>query len=164
VLRDRFDRLEDTLRMAHEMWSGDRGSGGRLEGKTVTAERLLNSPQALTRPRIPILIGGGGERKTLRLVAQYADACNIFGREPDFVRHKFAVIREHCEALGRPYEEIERTVLTGVDLSTESTAQLVDRFGALAEAGAQHIIFGVTNVDRVDQLDTLAQEVFPKLR
>ena len=163
-LRERFELLEDTLRMAHDMWSGEHGSEDRFEGTHVTAERLLNSPQALTRPHIPILIGGMGERKTLRLVAQYGDACNIFGWDPDLVRHKFAVLREHCDALGRPYDEIERTVLYGVDLSTQSTSQLVDTFGRLGEAGAQHIIFGVTNVDRVDQLDTLATEVFPQLR
>ena len=88
------------------MWSGGSGSGERFEGKQVTATRLLNSPQAISRPRVPIMIGGGGERKTLRLVAQYADACNVFGG-PERIAHKYAVLREHCERLGRPYEEIE---------------------------------------------------------
>ena len=73
------------------------------------------SPQSIGRPRIPILVGGGGARKTLRLVAQYADACNVFGRAPEFVRAKSKSSREHCERLGRPYDEIERTVLTSVE-------------------------------------------------
>ncbi len=106
-LRERFEWLEDTLQMAYGMWSGGSGSGERFEGKQVTATRLLNSPQAISRPRVPIMIGGGGERKTLRLVAQYADACNVFGG-PERIAHKYAVLREHCERLGRPYEEIER--------------------------------------------------------
>src|SRR5680860_1394806 len=112
-----------------------------MGGRQVTATHLINSPQSISRPRVPILVGGGGERKTLRLAAQYADACNIFGRSPDFVRGKFDVLREHCERVGRPYEEIERTVLTSVDLDAESPSQVVERFGGLAEAGAQHVIF-----------------------
>jgi F420-dependent oxidoreductase-like protein len=163
-LRERFELLEDTLRMAHGMFEGERGSEERFDGRHVTAARLLNSPQSLSRPRIPIMVGGGGEKKTLRLVAQYADACDIFGRDPEFVRAKFAILREHCEAVGRPYEEIERTALVGVDLSAQSTGQVVDHFGGLAEVGVQHIIMGVANVDQVDQLDTLAKEVFPQVR
>ena len=76
------------------------------------------------------MIGGGGERKTLRLVAQYADACNVFGG-PERIAHKYAVLREHCERLGRPYEEIERSTLQSVDLDRETPAQVVERFGAL---------------------------------
>jgi F420-dependent oxidoreductase-like protein len=163
-LRERFELLEDSLRMAHGMFEGERGSEERFEGTHLTARRLLNSPQSLSRPRIPIMVGGGGEKKTLRLVAQYADACNIFGRDPEFVRAKFAVLREHCEAVGRPYEEIERTALVAVDLSAQSTGQVVDHFGGLAEVGVQHIIMGVANVDQVDQLDTLAKEVFPGVK
>jgi alkanesulfonate monooxygenase len=110
------------------------------------------------------LVGGGGERKTLRLVAQYADACNIFGRSPEFVLAKLAVLREHCDRLGRPYEEIERTVLTSVDPAEEGPAATVDRFGGLAEAGAQHIIFSVRGVADVGRLERLATDVLPQLR
>jgi F420-dependent oxidoreductase-like protein len=163
-LRERFEHLEDALRMAHGMFAGERGSEERFEGQHVTATRLLNSPQSLSRPRIPIMVGGGGEKKTLRLVAQYADACNIFGRDPEFVRAKFVILREHCEAVGRPFEEIERTALVGVDLSAQSTGQVVDHFGGLVEAGVQHIIMGVAKVDQVDQLDVLAKDVFPQVK
>ncbi|MGI8830836.1 MAG: LLM class F420-dependent oxidoreductase [Candidatus Limnocylindria bacterium] len=163
-LRDRFEWLEDTLRMAHEMWSGGSGTAGRFEGAQVTATQLINSPQSISRPRVPILVGGGGERKTLRLVAQYADACNIFGRSPEFVRAKLAILREHCERLGRPYDEIEKTVLTSIDLDAESTDQVVERFGGLAEAGAQHIIFSVRGVADTSRLERIRSEVFPQLR
>lgn len=163
-LKERFERLEDTLRMAHEMWSGGSGTHGALEGHHVTATHLINSPQALSRPRVPILVGGGGEQKTLRLVAQYADACNLFGRSPEFVRGKLEVLREHCERLERPYDEIERTVLTSVDLDAESTDAVVERFGGLAEAGAQHLIFAVRGVADTTRLERIAAEVFPQLR
>jgi len=162
-LRERFEWLEETLQMAHGMWSGGSGSGERHDGRHVTATRLLNSPQSISRPRVPIMIGGGGERKTLRLVAQYADASNVFG-DPDTLRHKYAVLRAHCERLGRPYEEIERSVLKSVDFERDSPASIVDRWGALAEAGAQHVIFSVRGVSDTTHLERLGVEVFPQLR
>jgi hypothetical protein len=155
--------LEETLQMAQAMWSGGTGSGESFSGKHVTATRLLNSPQAISRPRIPIMIGGGGERKTLRLVAQYADACNVFG-DATRIAHKYAVLREHCERLGRPYDEIERSSLQSVDLQRESPEQIVERFGALGEAGAQHIIFSVRGVSDTAVLERLGAEVLPQLR
>jgi alkanesulfonate monooxygenase len=130
----------------------------------VTATHLINSPQAISRPRIPILVGGGGERKTLRLVAQYADACNLFGRSPEFIEAKFAILREHCERLGRSYDEIERTVLTSVDPDEESSDQVVERFGGLVGAGAQHLIFSVRGIADTSRLERLAADVFPQLR
>ena len=163
-LRERFEWLEDTLRMAHEMWSGGSGTGDRFDGKRLTATHLINSPQSLSRPRVPIMVGGGGERKTLRLVAQYADACNIFGRSPEFVRAKLDILREHCERVGRAYDEIERTVLTSLDPAAESSDETVERFGGLAAAGAQHIIFSVRGVADTSRLDRIAAEVFPQLR
>ncbi len=163
-LGERFEWLEDTLRMAHEMWSGGSGTHEAFEGKRVRASHLINSPQSISRPRVPILVGGGGERKTLHLVAQYADACNLFGRSPDFVRDKLAVLREHCESLGRPYDEIEKTVLTSVDPDEEATDATVERFGGLAEAGAQHIIFSVRGVADTSRLERIAAEVLPQLR
>ena len=162
-LRERFEWLEDTLQMAYGMWSDGSGSGERFEGKQVTATRLLNSPQAISRPRVPIMIGGGGERKTLRLVAQYADACNVFGG-PERITHKYAVLREHCERLGRPYDEIERSNLQSVDLDRESPDEVVDRFGQLGEAGCQHLIFSLRGVADTSKLERLGAEVFPQLR
>jgi alkanesulfonate monooxygenase SsuD/methylene tetrahydromethanopterin reductase-like flavin-dependent oxidoreductase (luciferase family) len=163
-LRERFESLEDTLRMAHEMWSGGSGTGGHFEGSRTVATHLINSPQSISRPRVPILVGGGGERKTLRLVAQYADACNLFGRSPEFVRAKLEVLREHCDRLGRPYDEIERTVLTSIDLDAETPEAVVERLGALGEAGAQHVIVSVRGVADTSRLERIGAEVLPQLR
>ena len=162
-LRDRFEMLEETLQMAEAMWSGGSGSGEAFRGKHFTATRLLNSPQAISRPRVPIMIGGGGERKTLRLVAQYADACNVFG-DASRITHKYAVLREHCERLGRSYEEIERSTLQSVDTESQSADQIVEYFGALGEAGAQHILMSVRGVSDVTKLERIGAEVLPQLR
>jgi F420-dependent oxidoreductase-like protein len=162
-LRERFEMLEETLQMAQAMWSGGTGSGEAFRGTHFTATRLLNSPQSISRPRVPIMIGGGGERKTLRLVAQYADACNVFG-DTTRIAHKYAVLREHCERLGRPYDEIERSTLQSVDLDAQSADELVERFGRLGEAGAQHILISVRGVSDVSRLERLGAEVLPQLR
>jgi F420-dependent oxidoreductase-like protein len=164
----RFELLEDTLRMAHGMWHGERGTEEPLNGQHTTATRLLSSPQSLSRPRVPILIGGGGEQKTLRLVAQYADACNVFGDGPR-IAHKYAVLRAHCERLGRDYDEIERTTNQEVSLSldgrrgSETPAQVVDRFGELADAGAQHVIFSLRGVADPGLLEVIGRDVIPQL-
>ena len=92
--------LEETLQVAHAMWAGERGTEGRHEGAHYTATRLLNSPQSLARPRVPIMIGGGGEKKTLRLVAQYADATNVFGG-PEMLRRKYDILAGALRG-GRP--------------------------------------------------------------
>jgi F420-dependent oxidoreductase-like protein len=162
-LGERFEMLEETLQIAHEMWSGDLGSEAAFAGRQFQAKRLLNSPQSLSRPRPPIMIGGGGERKTLRLVAQYADATNVFGG-PTAIHHKYEVLREHCAAIGRDPEEIERSTLQSVNLAADSPAQIVDRFGELADAGAQHVIFSVRNVADPATLETLGRDVIPQLR
>ncbi len=162
-LGERFELLEETLRIAHGMWQGERGSEEAFRGRHITATRLLNAPQSLSRPRPPIMIGGGGERKTLRLVAQYADATNVFGG-PTAIHHKYEVLREHCAAIGRDPEEIERSTLQSVNLASESPAQVVDRFGELADAGAQHVIFSLRNADDPANLETLGRAVIPQLR
>ncbi len=167
-LGERFEMLEDTLRMAHGMWSGERGTEGSIEGRRFHAGRLLNSPQSLSRPRVPIMVGGGGEKKTLRLVAQYADACNVFG-SPEGIARKYRILDEHCAAVGRDPAEIERSTLQGVNLSpdggrrAETAAQLVDRFGDLADAGAEHIIFNMPDVHDPRRIEALAP-VIPALR
>jgi F420-dependent oxidoreductase-like protein len=167
-LAERFELLEDTLRFVHGMWQGERGSEASLEGSHIRAGRLLNSPQSISRPHPPVMIGGGGERKTLRLVAQYADACNVFGG-PEAIHHKYEVLREHCETIGRDPGEIERSTLQSVRLAVgggpgESPAQVVDRFGELADAGAQHVIFGVRDPWDPRVIELLATDVLPELR
>jgi F420-dependent oxidoreductase-like protein len=162
-LGERFELLEDTLRFVHDMWQGERGTEKPFEGKHVRATRLINSPQALSRPHPPILVGGGGERKTLRLVAQYADACNVFGAPP-MLQRKFEILRQHCADVGRDPEQIERTTLQNVNLKAESPAQVVDRFGELGDAGAQHVIIGVRDVHDVSHIERIGRDVIPQLR
>jgi len=148
--KERFERLEETLQLAHQMWSGDDSA---FEGRHHQLERPLNSPPAVSMPHPRILVGGGGERKTLRLVAQYADACNIFDMGPDAVRAKYDVIRRHCEAVGRDDDDIEKTVLTRVDFAKESDDSIVDRVGRLGDVGTQHVIFGVARAWEPGSLD-----------
>ena len=162
-LGERFEMLEETLQIAHGMWTGERGSEEAFAGRQFRASRLLNSPQSLSRPRPPIMIGGGGERKTLRMVAQYADATNVFGG-PAAIHHKYEVLREHCAAIGRDPDEIERSTLQSVNLASESPAQVVDRFGELADAGAQHVILSLRNLDDPANLETFGRAVIPQLR
>ncbi|MBX6767302.1 MAG: LLM class F420-dependent oxidoreductase, partial [Actinomadura rubrobrunea] len=120
---ERFERLEETLRIAHQMWRGDESP---FEGGHYRLERPLNSPRPVRRPRPPILVGGTGEKKTLRFVAKYADACNIF--DSDELPRKLEVLREHCEREGRDYAEIEKTSLTFMR-GRPSVDQVVDTAG-----------------------------------
>jgi len=168
-LGERFEMLEEMLQITHAMWSGEQGTEAAFRGRHYQATRLLNSPQVLSRPHPPIMIGGGGEQKTLRLVAQYGDAANVFG-DPPRLAHKFAVLRAHCERLGRPYDEIERTTLQDVRLSadgagsTRSPAQVVDSFGELADAGVQHVIISLPDVHDLSRLELLGRDVIPRIR
>jgi F420-dependent oxidoreductase-like protein len=164
-LKERFEVLEETLQLALQMWAGDQKP---FEGKHLKLARPLNSPQSVQRPHPPILIGGGGEQKTLRLVAQYADACNLFARMgKEVVRHKLEVLQEHCERLGRPYVEIEKTSLDVLRLSrdgssgTLSPQAAIDYFGGLAELGIDQAIFSMPTVHDLEPFDLLASEIVP---
>jgi F420-dependent oxidoreductase-like protein len=169
--RERFERLEDTLRIADGMWAGERGTEGPMEGHHYRATRLLNVPQSISRPRVPILIGGGGERRTLRLVAQYADASNLFGDAEQLVA-KYRILARHCEEVGRDFGQIERTNMQGVGLGSrgswsrapESPDAIVERFGRLAEAGVQHVIVNFAEANDTDLIELLGSRVLPQLR
>ena len=145
-LGERFERLEETLQIAHQMWSGEVAP---YRGKHYQLAETLCRPMPLSTPHPPILIGGGGEQKTLRLVARYGDACNVFAHDLDQVRHKLEVLRGHCEAEGRSYAAIEKTTLglppvtrDGRDGTLTPTAA-VDRLGKLAELGVDHHLVGM---------------------
>ena len=114
-ITERFERLEETLQIANQMWSGETAP---YEGKHYQLAEPINSPQPLSQPHPPILIGGGGEKKTLRLVAQYADACNLFASAARQLGHKLDVLKRHCDAVGRDYATIERTALGMADAWT----------------------------------------------
>ena len=165
----RFEMLEETLQIAHEMFAGERGSEASIQGRQYRAERLLNSPQSISRPRVPIMVGGGGEKKTLRLVALYADACNVFG-SPEGIARKYAILDAHCAAVGRDPAEIERSTLQNVRLGppgsarTESPQQVVDRFGELSDAGADHVIFELKDIHVPAYLETVGKDIIPALR
>jgi alkanesulfonate monooxygenase SsuD/methylene tetrahydromethanopterin reductase-like flavin-dependent oxidoreductase (luciferase family) len=149
ALGERFERLEETLQIAHQMWAGD---DSPFAGKHYQLQRPLNSPPALSQPHPPILVGGGGEKKTLRFVARYADACNIFEMGVDGIRHKLDVLQGHCDDEGRPYAEIEKTTLGRLSLSgrggegTLSVDQAVHRFGQLGEIGVDQAIVSMPGV------------------
>ena len=169
ALGTRFEMLEETLQIAHAMFDGDLGTRGKHVGRHYRATQLLNSPQSISRPRIPIMIGGGGERKTLRLVAQYGDASNVFGG-PESIHHKWEVLRAHCETVGRPFDEIERSTLQNVRISrdgssgTETPDQVIERFGELGDAGAQSVLFSVRDVWQTDKLELLGSTLLTQLR
>jgi F420-dependent oxidoreductase-like protein len=165
---ERFERLEDTLRLAHQMWRGDQAP---FTGRHVVAERPISSPPPLSRPRPPIMIGGGGERKTLRLVAQYADACNLFfiphgdpAAATEAVTHKLAVLRRHCADVGRPYEEVHRTALTSLPMGAGmSTRDVLGLCRAAAGAGLQELIVMVDQVHELRHLEALGRDVVPAI-
>ena len=154
----RFERLEETLQICLQMWRGDETP---YTGKHYQLERPINSPQALSEPHPPILIGGGGERKTLRFVARYAQACNLFPG-PDLAR-KLDVLRAHCDAEGRDYDEIVKTCYFRFDVGEngEQTGQVIDQLGALAEMGFQAAIGMVARVWEVRPLEVIGGEVIP---
>jgi len=165
ALGERFERLEETLQIAHQMWSGD---DKPFEGKYYNLQRPLNSQQAVQKPHPPILIGGSGEKKTLRLVAQYGDACNLFARlGKDELARKLNVLRDHCQTLGRPYEEIEKTTLDQLYITRDgrngslTPAAVIDNLGELAEMGIDQAIFSLANVSDLEPFDLLATEIVP---
>src|SRR5436309_9787887 len=121
-IAERFERLEETLEIAHQMWKGDEQP---YQGKHSQLARLLNSPSSVQKPHPPILIGGAGERKTLRLVAQYGDACNfsLTSLGIDEAQHKLGVLREHCQSISRPYRDIEKTIIKRIHLTRDGRAQ-----------------------------------------
>ncbi len=155
----RFELLEEALQIAQQMWSGN---SGPYQGKHNQLAETLCSPLPLSRPHPPIMIGGGGEKKTLRMVAQYADACNIFG-PPETVRHKFAILQQHCDALGRDYSTIEKTTLGTVDLQPGkmSVNDVIAHCKALAAIGVQHAIFNMPNVHDIRPMEIFGREIIP---
>jgi F420-dependent oxidoreductase-like protein len=155
---ERFERLEETLQICLQMWAGDETP---YQGRHYQLARPLNHPAVVSKPHPPIMIGGSGERKTLRLVARYGQACNLFPG-PDLAR-KLDVLRAHCDAEGRDYDTIEKTCYFIFDVGDrgERASQVVDQLGALAEMGFGTAIGAVANVWSVRPLDVIGTEVIP---
>jgi F420-dependent oxidoreductase-like protein len=159
-MAERYERLEEILQICLQMWSDDEGP---FNGRYYTLERSLNRPQSTSRPHPPILIGGSGEKKTLRLVAKYAQACNIFSGS-DF-SHKLEVLRGHCEAVGRDYDEIEKTVLYNFDVGEkgERAGQIVEDLHNLASLGAQVAVGSAARVSDLTPLEIIGKEIIPAI-
>jgi F420-dependent oxidoreductase-like protein len=155
----RFELLEEALQIAKQMWSPNNGA---YHGKHNHLQQTLCSPQPLSRPHPPILIAGGGEKKTLRLVAQYADACNVYG-PPDTVRAKLSILKKHCDALGRDYGSIEKTTLGTVEVGPGkmSAAEVIAQCKTLAEIGVDQALFNMPNVHEIKPLETFGREIIP---
>jgi len=159
--RERFERVEETLQIAKQMWSGEVTP---YEGKHYRLAEPINSPQALSRPHPQIMIGGMGESRTLRLVAQYADSCNLFAHSgADLIRHKLGVLRRHCDDVGRDYEEIERTALGTVNLSQDGMTEeaVIELCRELSDAGIQHLILNMPNVHEIRPLEAFGERIIP---
>jgi F420-dependent oxidoreductase-like protein len=155
---ERFERLEEALQICLQMF--DR-SEEPFEGKHYQLGRTLNRPEPLSRPHPPVLIGGSGERKTLRMVARYADSCNIFDT-PD-INHKLDVLRQHCEREGRNYDDIEKTVQMRFELGPngERVEAIMERLGELAALGFQVAHGSVIDAGSLRPLEIMAEQVIP---
>lgn len=155
----RFEMLEETLQIAHKMFADEVTP---FEGKHFKLAQPINHPLPLSKP--PILIGGGGEQKTLRLVAQYADACNLFARMGDAaLQQKLDALKAHCDKLGRDYNAIEKTALNSVHLAPgqDSAASVIRECEQLAKLGFSHIIFNMPNTYEIKPLEIFAKEIIP---
>lgn len=162
----RFEWLEETLQLAHQMWSDD---ARPFNGQHFQLAEPICRPQPVSRPHPPIMIGGMGETKTLRFVAEYADACNLFARVGhDVLKHKLSVLAGHCEALGRPYDAIEKTALTsaflGVDKAeyNKTPAEIIETCRGLADLGITQVIFNLpVNVQEITPLEVFGRDILP---
>ncbi|WP_214410521.1 LLM class F420-dependent oxidoreductase [Sphaerisporangium fuscum] len=160
-LSERFEMLEETIQICLRMWDGERGDERPYDGKHYRLARPLNLPQSISRPRPPILIGGGGEKKTLPLVARYADACNLYPG-PDLPA-KLAVLRELCEAEGRDYDAIEKTVIFPFDTGEDGAkaGELAEQLRGLAGLGVHTAIGIISGPDPVRQVEVIGKKVVP---
>jgi len=155
---ERLERLEEALQVCVQMWSG---RDAAYQGRHYRLARTLNSPQSLTRPHPPILVAGGGERKTLRLVAKYAHACNV-GATPE-LEHKLDVLRQHCEDVGRDYDDIKKTVITRLDPGPrgERADEVLEQLAGLAALGVSHVQTQVPGVEEITPLAVFAERIIP---
>jgi F420-dependent oxidoreductase-like protein len=159
-LAERFERLEEALQICLQMWSDNDGA---YQGRYYQLAETLNRPRPIGRARPPILIGGSGERKTLRLVAKYADACNIAVAEVDEIGRKIEVLRRHCDREGRDFNDIRITVQGGPVDPTEDPEAFLRRAEQLAAFGVQHIHLRAPQPDPVDFVAKVSESVLPRL-
>ena len=179
-LNERFERLEETLEIAKHLWKGERKP---YNGKYYKLKKPINYPQPLSKPHPPILIGGSGEKKTLRFVAKYGDACNIvigtslkeagvlyqedvnWQKRIEYTEKKLAVLKKHCKDLERPYNEIEKTITTYIKIAPDAmdAEEVIKICQIFADIGIQHIIFNMPNVHEIEPLKIMGKNVIPKV-
>lgn len=181
---ERFERLEETLQIAHQMWAGNTAA---FKGKYYQLANPISIPRTVSRPHPPIIIGGSGEKKTLRLVAQYANGSNLVIGSPlpnkafgvlarteesyeewlnnvrQYTQQKLGVLRQHCAAVGRRYEEIDKSIVTYIKTGKNgmSSAEIVQLCGDLVDLGFRYIIFVIQNCHEIEPLLLIGQEVIP---
>ncbi len=159
----RFEWLEETLQMAHTLWGADESA---YSGTHFTAPGLVNNPRPLSLPHPRIMVGGTGPKKTLRMVAQYADACNLFHDDDggmDGLKKSLDTLREHCETLNRPYDAIEKTSLGTIHLADghDTIDSTLAKLTALGAIGITHVIVNMPNVYEITPIETFAREIIP---
>lgn len=160
-MAERFERLEETLQIAKLMWAG---AVGAYTGQHYQLGETLNSPQPISQPHPPILIGGMGEKKTMRLIAHYGDACNFFAQAGETaIRERLDIIKRNCDEIGRDYNRIERTALGTVHLAdgAMTAKDVIAECQKLAGWGIQHVIFNMPNVHEITPLEIFAKEIIP---
>lgn len=158
---ERFEWLEDALTLTHALWQGDET---QFTGKHFSAPQITNNPRPLSDPHPKVMIGGMGPKKTLRMVAQYADACNIFeGAGPERMQQALDTLKNHCQRLGRDYDTVEKTSLGTVTLSAgnDTVESVMGRLESLSEMGFTHAIFNMPNVYEITPLETFGKEIIP---
>ncbi|MEZ3159465.1 LLM class F420-dependent oxidoreductase [Microbacterium sp. BWT-B31] len=157
-IAERFERLEETLRIIAQMWSDDEGP---FEGRHYRLAETINSPRAVAQPHPPIMIGGKGERKTLRLAAQYAQIVNLTAIDPDEVAHLLGVLRRHCDDVGTDYDAIQKQVMGGaLDPDAPDYLPAMERLSAL---GVDLVVLGVRPNRQLEWVEKLAAQVVPRL-
>ncbi|MFX0068912.1 MAG: LLM class F420-dependent oxidoreductase, partial [Candidatus Hodarchaeota archaeon] len=177
-VKERLDRLEEILMIAKHLWSGDSSS---FAGKYHTLENPILNPMPLSEPHPPILIGGEGEKRTLKLVAKYADASNMHLGSPlpgfapwlnqryhnykEDLGHKLDVLKHHCNRLGRNYDEIEKTVLATIKLAPDAmkVEEVVNLCKGLGEMGFHQAIFNMPNAHEITPLEIIGEEIIPQV-
>ncbi|MFD4873103.1 LLM class F420-dependent oxidoreductase [Streptomyces sp. NPDC058420] len=161
-LAERFERLEETLQICLQMW--DPEANGPFEGKHYRLAETLCVPAPVSSPHPEIMIGGGGEKKTLRLVAQYADACNLIVSTPDELRHKLSVLRGHCDTLGRDYDRIRKTIVhTGESVTTGDLDAFLREIDGFTKLGVDTVILGPRTGEPAEWIERFVAPAVPRL-
>ena len=159
---ERFERLEETLRICLQMW--DPEANGPFEGKHYRLAETLCVPAPVSSPHPEIMIGGGGEKKTLRLVAQYADACNLIVSTPDELRHKLDVLRGHCDRLGRDYDRIRKTIVhSGESVTTGDLDAFLREITGFTKLGVDTVILGPRTGEPAEWIERFVAPAVPRL-